>query len=164
MDFDRAMRALAAYRAQRPYRGFYAVDWARHYEATRPPAAAADRTDGGGTAAASRREDQQREFAELDKADEIRQYNALSAAVRVQARVVLSHLGWPMRDESRAWRLIVLEWSKGTDVSGWLHPSRLCQAMPNASDRHTVSKSELIGELRALIKGAQNRIEELEAA
>jgi hypothetical protein len=162
MEYDRAIRALAAYRAERPYRGFYAVDWARHYNATRPLSAASDRTDGGGTAAASRREDEQRELSDRDKAIEIRDYNALTPAVRDQARTELASLGWPMRDHSRAWRIIVLNWARGVDVSAWLHPSRLCKALPDAKSV-TVSREELRRELLALIQGAHMRIEELEA-
>lgn len=163
MDFDRAMRALPIYRAARPYRGFYAVDWARHYEQTRTDDANAGRTDGAAArAAAARLDDEQR--VESDKLAEIARYRAIPPAVREDARVKLAGLGWPMRDESRAWRLIVIMWHRGEDVSSILHPSKLCRALPEEKERHRLTRDETIRELRALIHGAQLRIEELEAA
>jgi len=160
LDYETAMRALPIYRAAKPYRGFYAVDWARHYEQSRIPTATG-RTDRALMGApAARSDDEEREQADADKAREIRDYNALDAKVRQEAADKLGYLGWSPSADSRAWRMIVLMWHRGEDVTKFFHPSRLCGNLPEAK-RTTVSRDELIGELRAIITGARWRLEEM---
>ena len=162
LDFDRAMRALPIYRAQKPYRGFYAVDWARAYDMTAPVAA-------GGTGRAASRapapcddERSEMERVESDKRREIDDYMRVPPDRRREARTKLESLGWPMNDDSRAWRMIVTKWHRGEDVSSIHHPSKLCRSLPEQKTAR-VSRDELRRELEALIKGAQWRIAELDA-
>lgn len=158
MDFARAMRALVIYRAAKPYRGFYAVDWARHYNMTAP-------ADAGGTgraasrAPAPREEDHiERERVAADKAREIERYNALPASTREEARAALAHLGWEINDHSRAWRILVLRWSAGEDVSGCLHPSRLCSALPERRERAQASRDQIVSELRVMLESVRAQL------
>ena len=161
LDFDRAMRALPIYRAAKPYRGFYAADWARHYEQTRPPAAEAGRTDGSAARAAAALQ-QEIDEVEREKAAEIRAYEAIPPAKRLEAREKLAYLGWPTVDGSRAWRIIVTMWHRGADVSMIMHPTKLCKALPDAKSA-SVSRAELRREFEAMIVHARMRIAELDA-
>ena len=161
LDFDRAMRALPIYRAAKPYKGFYVHDWIKHYDQTRALPESQGRTDGAAARAAAAREE---EFIEVErqKLAEARDYAAIPPAKRLQAREELAYLGWPTVDSSRAWRIIVTMWHRGEDVSGLLHPSKLCERLPEKKDS-MVSRAELRRELVALIDGATRRIAELDA-
>jgi hypothetical protein len=161
LDFDRAMRALPIYRAAKPYRGFYVHDWARHYNQTSARTESQGRTDGAAARAAAAREEESNEV-EREKLAEIRAYEAIPPAKRLEAREKLAHLGWPTVDGSRAWRIIVTMWHRGSDVSGLLHPTKLCKALPDKKDIR-VSREELRRELLALIDGAQRRLAEIDA-
>jgi hypothetical protein len=166
LDFETAMRALPIYRAAKPYRGFYAVDWARHYEQCRAITAAGrtDRAQERAPAARWQDEEDERHSVEADKRREIAEYERIPAAARERARTALASLGWPTRDDSRAWRMIVIKWHRGEDVSSMLHPSRLCSALPEQRVSATLTREERARELRAMMLSIQVQLRQLEEA
>lgn len=162
-NFDRAMRALPIYRAKRPYKGFYAVDWDKVYDQTSslPPRDGTDRP--AAPPAARPWEEQEREKADKDKRDEVRRFLAISAERREEAAKALAHLGWPQSEQSRAWRMLVILWDRGEDVSGCYHPTKLCRGAVEEKRQVFLTREERIRELEALIKGSTWELERLKA-
>lgn len=160
-DYDRAMRALPIYRAKRPFKGFYAVDWERVYQQT-SRVSPADGTDRAGSPAARSWEEQEREKAEADKRREVREYLAIPESRREEAIVQLRHLGWTPSNESRAWRMLVILWHRGEDVSSMYHPTKLGAGSVVEEKRQVfLTREERIRELEALIKGSTWELERL---
>ena len=100
--------------------------------------------------------ERERDMVYEEKQREVEAYRAIPADRLKQAFRELAYLNLPMRETSRDWRLAVVDWYQGKDVSMYrLHSSPFgseARRVPQLADSHV-----LIMELR-------NRISELEAA
>jgi hypothetical protein len=158
LDFDTAMRALPIYRAARPYRGFYPIDWARHYDQAR-------RADGRTEVAQERApaavdEGAWREESKADQRREIDAYRRLSTEQREAAATALAGWGYQPSDSSRAWRFIAVAWTRGEDVGRYRLHRDLDAGPPERGYR---TRAEQIDDAVALREVAQSRIDTLMA-
>jgi hypothetical protein len=105
LDYDRAMHALAVYRAEKPYKGFYLARFSWHYNTV--PAASTDRAEGPAA--------RPRQSNDYDaQASERREYAAIPASFIADCRQWFDGWGWP--EGSRAWMLLCIDAFNGKPV------------------------------------------------
>ena len=166
LDYERSILALIRYREERPYKGFFLDRFKHHYRSTATDGRTDGRTDGqplraaaAAAAAAALHPDElerERDLVFEEKQREVEAYRAIPADRLKQAFRELKHLGLPMRETSRDWRLAVVDWYQGKDVSMYqLHSS------PFGSEARRVPQ---MAESHVLIMELRNRISELEVA
>ena len=105
LDYERAMKALAVYRAEKPYKGFYIARFNWHYNAV--PAASTDRADGP---AARPKELNDYDAERAERAD----YARIPAAFIADCRKWFE--GWGWREGSRGWMLLCIDAHAGREV------------------------------------------------
>jgi hypothetical protein len=166
LDYERSILALIRYREERPYKGFFLDRFKHHYRSTATDGRTDGRTDGqplraaaAAAAAAALHPDElerERDLVFEEKQREVEAYRAIPADRLKEAFRELKHLNLPMRETSRDWRLAVVDWYQGKDVSMYqLHSS------PFGSEARRVPQ---MAESHVLIMELRNRISELEVA
>ena len=166
LDYERSILALIRYREEKPYKGFFLDRFKHHYRSTATDGRTDGRTDGqplraaaAAAAAAALHPDElerERDLVFEEKQREVEAYRAIPADRLKQAFRELKYLGLPMRETSRDWRLAVVDWYQGKDVSMYrLHSS------PFGSEARRVPQ---MAESHVLIMELRNRVSELEAA
>ena len=166
LDYERSILALIRYREEKPYKGFFLDRFKHHYRSTATDGRTDGRTDGqplraaaAAAAAAALHPDElerERNMVFEEKQREVEAYRAIPADRLKQAFRELKYLNLPMRETSRDWRLAVVDWYQGKDVSHYrLHSS------PFGSEARRVPQ---MAESHVLIMELRNRVSELEAA
>ena len=155
LDFETAMRALPIYRAAKPYRGFYPIDWARHYDSVRT---AGGRTEVAPERAPAAADVRWEDDARADKRRELDAYRRLTAAQRDAAAKALAGWGYKPSDSSRAWRFIAVAWTRGEDVGPYRLHAELGSSL---SERGYRTRAEQIQDAVELRDAAQQRIDTL---
>lgn len=156
LDYERSILALIRYREEKPYKGFFLDRYKHHYRSIATDGRTDGRLEAAAAAAALHPDELERERALVfeEKQGEVEAYRAIPADRLKQAFRELAYLNLPMRETSRDWRLAVVDWYQGKDVSMYrLHSSPFgseARRVPQIADSHV-----LIMELR-------NRISELE--
>lgn len=151
LDYERAMKALAVYRAEKPYKGFYLARFNWHYNAV--PAASTDRAD---RPAARPKELKDYDAERAERAD----YARIPAAFIADCRKWFD--GWGWREGTRGWMLLCIDAHAGREVeqyrchapigsAGWDRERRI-KAAAEAYDRQR---------LEAIICRMQARLNEL---
>ena len=159
LDYERSILALIRYREERPYKGFFLDRFKHHYRSTATDGRTDGRPLGAAAAAAALHPDElerERDMVFEEKQREVEAYRAIPADRLKEAFRELKHLNLPMRETSRDWRLAVVDWYQGKDVSMYqLHSS------PFGSEARRVPQ---MAESHVLIMELRNRISELEVA
>lgn len=159
MDFDIAMQALKAYSEAKPYRGFWLTDWMRHYDKARTERGDRQTDSGLRAAAAAVAEREKDEQAIREQQAEIDAYRRLPPETIDRATKALENIGYQPDPRSRAWRFIVLAWSRGEDVEPYrVYPEPMQRKI--AGSIRTLA--EQISDLRGVIHAAELQIGLLE--
>ena len=148
MDFDAAMKALDAYRAAKPYKGFWWNAYLQHYSTAKT----ATTLRRGAALPAVDMNALLVEKAKQEQAYEIEQYGKIPEQFKQECKRTYAEWGIHQSDDERAWRIVVLDAYLGYDV-----------------ECYRVYKREHLGRPReqanpySIIEGLRLRVAKLEA-
>jgi hypothetical protein len=161
MEAAAATTALITYRAAKPYKGFWWPDYVRHYATA---IAQRDKTDSrwGAAAACSPEDHEQRKDQDAleDQRKEIEAYSRIPMEFRERCRTRYSDMGWPIDDNNRAWRMIVLSAFAGHDVEQFrIHDNPLSPRAKARKHADEMDRQTIIEGLRIELESMRKEVE-----
>lgn len=151
LEYDRAMKALAVYRAEKPYKGFYLARFNYHYQLL--PSTETDRAEGPAA-----RPQQSNDYDA--EASERRQYAMIPQAFIADCRQWFDGWGWP--EGSRGWMLLCIDAFAGKAVEQYrCHPPFGSSEYDRAERIKAAAEAYDRQRLEAIICRMQARLREL---